>query len=113
VECGGKRSATPLSTVKNALRVNAFLFSKAASRPPQSKTTSVFLRRQNPRQRRGVRRQAERDAAFRDEGMFEDERLPVFKSGVTATAVQDGKWFSGMKNKKPLPVLPEGAKGSN
>jgi hypothetical protein len=42
VECGGKRSATPLSTVKGCVEVNVFPIPKAVSRPPQSKTAGGF-----------------------------------------------------------------------
>ena len=77
---------------------NGYRRSKAASRPPQSMTASVLRLPLKSRERRGVRRQTECDAAFIwtwtngvARGIHEEL---AFESGVTATAVQDGKRLS-------------------
>ena len=70
------------------------------------------MRQNFSRERLGVRRQAERDAALcQAEVSGNLERQQQFESGVAATAVQDAKRFfdHNLENKKPLPFLAEGA----
>jgi hypothetical protein len=52
-------------------------------------THPFFLLTREIRLRPGVRRQAERDAAFKRDTICQTDQLAKFKSGVTAAALQD------------------------
>jgi len=114
LECGGKRSATPLWggrwRLTGACGSGIAGGMKAVSQPPHSKTASVFraplkfagaswsAAASGARRRFGVRT----NVAGGTQGYF--GRCGQFKSGVTAAALHDAS-----ENKKPLPVWPEGA----